>query len=30
MNYMEKYNQWLESDYFDYETKKRIKIHIRC
>ncbi len=25
MNYMEKYNQWLESDYFDYETKKELK-----
>lgn len=25
MNYMEKYNQWLESDYFDEETKNELK-----
>ena len=24
MNYMEIYNQWLESDYFDAETKKEL------
>lgn len=26
MNYMEIYNQWLESDYFDADTKKNLKI----
>ena len=25
MNYMEIYNQWLESDYFDADTKKELK-----
>ncbi|WP_455543623.1 phospho-sugar mutase [Intestinibacter sp.] len=25
MNYMEIYNQWLESDYFDVETKKELE-----
>src|SRR5690625_3807642 len=25
MNYMDKYNQWLESDYFDEETKKELR-----
>ena len=25
MNYMEIYNQWLESDYFDADTKKELE-----
>ena len=25
MNYMEIYNQWLESDYFDAETKQELE-----
>lgn len=25
MNYMEKYNHWLESDYFDEETKQELR-----
>ena len=25
MNYMEIYNQWLESDYFDANTKKELE-----